>query len=42
MYQEDIESQRAKDDQLIDAMRTTITSLEAQLGAERRDNQLKS
>ena len=42
MYQEEIETQRAKDDQLIDAMRTTITSLEAQIGAERRENQMKS
>ena len=42
MYQEEIETQRAKDDQLIDAMRTTITSLEAQIGAERRENQIKS
>ena len=42
MYQEEIETQRAKDDQLIDAMRTTITSLEAQLATERRDNQMKS
>ena len=42
MYQEEIETQRAKDDQLIEAMRTTITSLEAQIGTERRENQLKS
>ncbi len=42
MCQDEIESQRAKDDQLIDAMRTTITALESQLGAERRESQKKS
>ncbi len=42
MYQEEMETQRAKDDQLIDAMRTTMTSLETQLVAERQENHQKT
>ncbi len=42
MYQEEIETLRSKDDQLIEAMRTTIGALEETLKKEKQDNELKT
>ena len=42
MYQEEIESLRSKDDQLIEAMRTAIAALEETLHKEKQDNERKT